>query len=79
VVAKLEEREWVHRSSCPTNGRVVMAMLTEAGYAEVVATAPLHVDVVRSLVVDALDTSQLQQLAAIAKRLLNAIDEPADP
>jgi DNA-binding MarR family transcriptional regulator len=76
VVAKLEQREWVRRSACPTNGRVVMATLTEAGYAEVVATAPLHVEVVRALVVDALDTGQLQQLAAIATRLLSAIADP---
>lgn len=75
VVAKLEQRDWVRRASCPTNGRVVMATLTEAGYAEVVATAPLHVDVVRALVIDALDSGQHEQLAAIATRLLSTLDE----
>ena len=80
VVAKLEQRDWVRRSGCPTNGRVVMATLTKAGYAEVVATAPLHVDVVRALVIDALEDSQLEQLAAIAGRLLSAVhDEPKPP
>jgi DNA-binding MarR family transcriptional regulator len=79
VVAKLEQRDWVRRSGCPTNGRVVMATLTESGYAEVVATAPLHVDAVRALVIDALDTSQLDQLAAIATRILSTLDdEPTD-
>lgn len=78
VVAKLERRGWVQRMGCPSNGRTVNATLTEAGYAEVVATAPLHVDAVRSLVIDPLDTSQLDQLAAIAKRILSTLDdEPA--
>jgi DNA-binding MarR family transcriptional regulator len=80
VVAKLEQRDWVRRSGCPTNGRVVMATLTKAGHAEVVATAPLHVDVVRALVIDSLDDSQLEQLAAIASRLLSTVhDESKQP
>jgi DNA-binding MarR family transcriptional regulator len=80
VVAKLEQRDWVRRASCPTNGRVVMATLTDAGYDEVLATAPLHVDAVRALVIDPLDTSQLEQLTAIATRILSALDdEHADP
>jgi DNA-binding MarR family transcriptional regulator len=80
VVAKLEENGLVRRSTCPGNGRMVLASLTEAGHTEIVATAPLHVDAVRALVIDALDTSQLDQLAAICKRILSAVDqEPPMP
>jgi DNA-binding MarR family transcriptional regulator len=80
VVAKLEQRGWVRRSSCPGNGRVVLATLTETGYTEIVATAPRHVDAVRALVIDALDTSQLDQLATICRRILSAVDkEPPVP
>lgn len=74
VVAKLEERGWVRRASCASNGRLVMATLTDDGYAEVVATAPRHLDAVRALVIDALDDGQLDQLAAISRCILAAIE-----
>jgi DNA-binding MarR family transcriptional regulator len=74
VVAKLEENGLVRRSTCPGNGRVVLASLTDAGYDEIVAMAPQHVDVVRALVIDTLDTDQLDQLAAICRRIVSAVD-----
>ncbi|HEY3610758.1 MAG TPA: MarR family transcriptional regulator [Pseudonocardiaceae bacterium] len=74
VVAKLEENGLVRRSTCPGNGRVVLATLTEAGYREIVAMAPRHVDVVRALVIDTLDTEQLDQLTAICARIRSAVD-----
>jgi DNA-binding MarR family transcriptional regulator len=80
VVAKLEENGLVRRSTCPGNGRVVLASLTDAGHREIVAMAPRHVDVVRDLVIDTLDADQLDQLAAICARMLSAVDrEPPVP
>jgi DNA-binding MarR family transcriptional regulator len=80
VVAKLEENGLVRRSTCPGNGRVVLASLTDAGYDEIVTMAPRHVDVVRALVIDPLDTDQLDQLAAICRRIVSAVDrEPPMP
>ncbi len=79
VVAKLEENGLVRRSTCPGNGRVVLASLTDAGYREIVAMAPRHVDVVRDLVIDTLDADQLDQLAAICQRMLSAVDREPMP
>jgi DNA-binding MarR family transcriptional regulator len=82
VVAKLEQHGWVHRSTCPHSGRVTLATLTDAGMAVVVDTAPQHVEAVRALVIDALEPSQLEQLATISGQLLSNLEAgpaPADP
>ena len=49
-------------------------MLTDEGFAEVVAAAPGHVDRVRSLVLDALTPAQVEQLTVIAEQLLGRLD-----
>lgn len=69
VVKRLEARGWVRRSRSADSGRVKNAVLTDAGYAKVVAAAPGHVAEVRRLVVDRLTRTQLRQLAAIGRRL----------
>jgi DNA-binding MarR family transcriptional regulator len=72
VVARLESKGWVKRRPCPEDGRYTDALLTDKGYAKVVATAPGHVDVVRRLVIDPLTQTQLRQLSAITARILDA-------
>jgi DNA-binding MarR family transcriptional regulator len=78
VVARLEKQEWVRRTSDPTDGRYTLAILTDAGWDKVVATAPGHVNEVRRLVFDPLTPSQTRQLTTIGRRILAAID-PDDP
>ena len=78
VVAKLEERGWVSRSTCPTSARVTLATLTGEGMAVVVEAAPHYVEAVRALVIDALKRSQLPQLGAISGRLLANLSELSD-
>ena len=41
VVSRLESRGWVRREACPGDGRFINAVLTEEGWAKVVATAPM--------------------------------------
>ncbi|WP_158841115.1 MarR family winged helix-turn-helix transcriptional regulator [Saccharothrix deserti] len=77
VVKRLEQRGWVRRAPCPENGRFTNAILTEAGWEKVVATAPGHVEEVRRLVVDALSESELRQLREISSRVLQRIDPDA--
>jgi hypothetical protein len=48
------------RHPAPGNGRLTLVRLTDAGYAKVVASAPVHVETVRRLVIDPL-TKQLNQ------------------
>jgi len=70
VVARIEQRGWIRRSTCPTSARVTLATLTDEGMAVVVAAAPQYVEAVRALVIDALDPQQLPHLAGISGRLL---------
>jgi DNA-binding MarR family transcriptional regulator len=74
VVARLEQRGWLRREPCPDDGRSTNAILTQAGWGKVVATAPGHIEMVRSLVFDALSPSHLRQLPIICGRILHCID-----
>lgn len=74
VVRRLEGREFLKRSRCPTDGRATIARLTEAGEGALVAAAPGHVEKVRHLVVDALTPDQISQFDDIATALLERVD-----
>jgi DNA-binding MarR family transcriptional regulator len=69
AVDRLEEHGWVHRTSCPTDKRGAFALLTEAGLAVLVDTAPKHVESVRRHVFDRLTAEQVEQLGAISERI----------
>jgi DNA-binding MarR family transcriptional regulator len=72
VVSRLESRGWVRREPCPGDGRFINAVLTEEGWAKVVATAPGHVDAVRRLLIDMLTPEELQEFGAISATVLAA-------
>jgi DNA-binding MarR family transcriptional regulator len=72
VVSRLEAKGWVRREPCPGDGRYINAVLTEAGWDKIVATAPGHVAAVRELLVDPLSEEQLRQLGAISGQVLAA-------
>lgn len=74
VVRRLEDRGLVERRPCPEDGRATNARLTEAGWAEIVAAAPAHVENVRRHVIDALTPEQVGQLGEIADALLQRLD-----
>lgn len=69
AVARLEERGWVRRERHPTDRRGALAVLTDDGWATLVATAPGHVAAVRAAVFDRLDPRQVDQLREICDRL----------
>ena len=73
LIKRLERRGWVRRELDPADGRYTNAILTDAGYAKVVATAPGQVELVRRLVVDALTPAQLRQLGEISARITDRI------
>jgi DNA-binding MarR family transcriptional regulator len=74
VVSRLEDKGLVERFPCPDNRRATNARLTKAGWAKVVESAPGHVALVRQLVIDALDTEQVEQLRAITEAILERLD-----
>ena len=69
TVDRLEKRGWVTRRPDPDDGRATLAVLTDAGWDKVTATAPGHVAEVRRLVLDPLTRTQLRQLHEIATRI----------
>jgi DNA-binding MarR family transcriptional regulator len=73
LIKRLERRGWVRREPDPEDGRYTNAILTDEGYAKVVAAAPSQVDLVRRLVVDALTPAQLRQLGEISARISDRI------
>jgi DNA-binding MarR family transcriptional regulator len=77
LVKRLEQRELVRREPDPDNGRFTNAILTERGYARLVAAAPAHVAAVRELVIDAVTPAQLRQFGAGAERIIQRIDGSA--
>ena len=76
LVKRLESRGLVRRKADPADGRFTNAILTKAGYKLLVASAPGHVARVRSIVIDALSSTELRQLHDAAERLLSRIDTP---
>jgi DNA-binding MarR family transcriptional regulator len=69
AVDRLDKRGWVTRRPDPENGRYTLAILTDAGWDKIVATAPRHVAEVRRLVFDPLTKAQMRQLREIATRI----------
>ena len=71
VVSRLERRGWVRREPCPGDGRYINAILTDEGWAKVVAAAPGHVGTVRKLILDALAPEDFRALGAASAQILN--------
>jgi DNA-binding MarR family transcriptional regulator len=70
VVARLEAQGWVRRERDAADGRVQIAVLTDAGYAKVVDAAPGHAEAVQQLIFDRLTATQVRQLTRICDSLL---------
>jgi DNA-binding MarR family transcriptional regulator len=74
VARRLEGQGFLARHACPEDGRATNAVLTDDGWAKVVATAPGHVATVRRLVFDALSPAQRGQLRTIGDRILGQVN-----
>lgn len=70
AVARMEERGWIRREACATDGRGFMAVLTDRGMQELREAAPGHVETVRSMLFDQLSGEQQVQLREISESLL---------
>jgi len=77
LVTRLEEWGFVRREPDKTNGRFTNAILTEAGLAKLVASAPAHVAAVRQLVIDEFSATELDQLREFCERIVARVDASA--
>ncbi|HEX7443484.1 MAG TPA: MarR family transcriptional regulator [Acidimicrobiales bacterium] len=71
AVARLEAAGWVTRESCPTDRRGLFAVLTDAGFAKLVAAAPAHVEGVRTHLFDQITPDQVVQLRVISQAMVD--------
>lgn len=74
-VARLERRGWICRSPLAEDGRQIVAHLSAAGHRKVIDSAAKHVDFVRRVVIDVLTANQLEQLHAVARTIVDSIDD----
>lgn len=74
VVTRLGKRGWLHREPIP-GSRGSYAVLSDAGHAKVVESAPAHVEAVQRLVFDGLDEHQVRDLARLGTVLVEQIDK----
>ncbi len=71
ALARLEETGWIRREMCAGDDRRKWkAVLTDEGMAALRAAAPVHVESVRTHVLDPLTPAQVAQLGAISRALL---------
>jgi DNA-binding MarR family transcriptional regulator len=74
AAARLEEYGWISRVPAPDDGRGSVAILTDAGYDVLAATAPGHVAAVRAALFDPLTKEQVAELGRICQAVLHSLD-----
>src|SRR3954466_7809151 len=77
AVSRLEERGWGRRQTCEGDGRGLLAVLTDDGFAALEAAAPVHVESVRTHLFDQLSPAQVAAMRDIGETLLRHLDPPA--
>ena len=70
AVSRLEESGCVRREPCPSDRRVLFAVLTDHGCDVLEEAAPIHVESVRTHLFDQLTPEQQEQLHDISNALL---------
>ncbi|GAB3301606.1 MarR family transcriptional regulator [Geodermatophilus aquaeductus] len=74
AVSRLEERGWVRRQVCAEDGRGLLAVLTDEGFAALEAAAPIHVEGVRTHLFDQLTPEQVAAMRDLGETLLRHLD-----
>ena len=70
AVSRLEESGWIRREMSAVDRRKWSAVLTDEGMAKLCAAAPVHVESVRTRLLDQLTPVQVEQLGEISRALL---------
>ena len=66
---------WVARRHSDADRRVMLAVLTDAGRAQLELAAPVHVESVRRRMIDHLDTADLEAMTRIFGKIRAALDD----
>lgn len=77
-VRRMTKRGLVVREECPDDARGAFIVVTPAGYAAIEEAAPLHVEHVRRLFVDALTPHQLSTFARLTQRVSDHMEKQPD-
>ncbi|MGW6456010.1 MarR family winged helix-turn-helix transcriptional regulator [Streptomyces sp. NPDC055078] len=77
-VRRMTKRGLVSREDCPDDGRGAFIVATAAGYRAIEDAAPMHVQHVRRLFIDALTPEDLRALARISNRVLAHMEKQTD-
>ena len=70
---RLEQRGWVYREPAPDDGRGVVLVLTDRGWAEIVEMARIHVESVRRNILDVVTQEQFACLGEIMQQVRDGI------
>lgn len=80
TIARMERTGLVERRQCPSDGRGVLAILTDGGMRKLEAAAPLHVESVRQAIIDVISDEALQTIGssfeAVAETLETGEPDP---
>ncbi|MEU1281261.1 MarR family winged helix-turn-helix transcriptional regulator [Streptomyces sp. NPDC005805] len=77
-VGRMAKRGLVEKEECPDDGRGAFIVATPAGCTAIEEAAPLHVEHVRRLFVDALTKDELAAIALISNRVLAHLEKQPD-
>ncbi|AZZ42520.1 MarR family transcriptional regulator [Acidipropionibacterium jensenii] len=75
TVARLENLGMVERRPASHDRRGVMTHLTDAGHARLVEVAPLHLQAVRRVFIDAIDPADLSAVGRALRAVLGAVGD----
>lgn len=73
-LTRMERRGLVRRQECPDDGRGSFVVLTAEGRTTIERAAPAHVRHVRSLIFDALTTSEIETMATVVDKILDRLE-----
>ncbi|MGY5005503.1 MarR family winged helix-turn-helix transcriptional regulator [Streptomyces griseus] len=77
-VGRMAKRGLVAKEECPDDGRGSFIVATPAGYQAIEGAAPIHVEHVRRLFIDALTEDELDTLTKISRRVVAHLEAQPD-
>jgi DNA-binding MarR family transcriptional regulator len=74
-IDRMQKAGQVDRQECTDDRRGYFAVLTDVGYDELVAAAPIHVESVRQRMVDVLTPEEFAEFGRLNQKLVDALGE----